>query len=205
MPGGLRCRPEHRGAALSCAETISLWHKDEGFCAALSGWLAALPYVAFRWECAPFAAGALNRPFEFVVLDAPSLAIPADPHPFAAHLARADAGSVITFENLSRDALLVAPRARATANIYASLAPFVRGAPASQVRALWLAVAEALRLRLGPAPVWLSTAGDGVAWLHVRLDRRPKYFAWADYRNAALTVASSSIAALASCSGSDGP
>ena len=31
-------------------------------------------------------------------------------------------------------------------------------------------------------PTWLSTAGMGVAWLHVRLDQRPKYYAHRPYR-----------------------
>jgi hypothetical protein len=36
--------------------------------------------------------------------------------------------------------------------------------------------------RVSAKPVWLSTAGGGVAWLHVRLDDRPKYYAHAPYR-----------------------
>jgi hypothetical protein len=31
-------------------------------------------------------------------------------------------------------------------------------------------------------PEWLSTAGAGVSWLHVRLDDRPKYYGYAPYR-----------------------
>ena len=27
-------------------------------------------------------------------------------------------------------------------------------------------------------PVWLSTSGMGVAWLHFRLDQRPKYYTY---------------------------
>ena len=38
--------------------------------------------------------------------------------------------------------------------------------------------------RLGTAPVWLSTAGAGVSWLHVRLGDRPKYYGHAPYRQA---------------------
>jgi hypothetical protein len=34
-------------------------------------------------------------------------------------------------------------------------------------------------------PLWLSTAGQGVFWLHVRLDRYPKYYNHAPYRHAA--------------------
>ncbi len=33
-------------------------------------------------------------------------------------------------------------------------------------------------------PVWLSTAGAGVSWLHVRLDDRPKYYGHGPYRTA---------------------
>jgi len=33
-----------------------------------------------------------------------------------------------------------------------------------------------------PVPTWLSTAGGGVAWLHVRLDTRPKYYRYNPYR-----------------------
>jgi len=36
--------------------------------------------------------------------------------------------------------------------------------------------------RLSSRPVWLSTAGGGVSWLHVRLDDRPKYYHHAAYR-----------------------
>jgi len=30
---------------------------------------------------------------------------------------------------------------------------------------------------------WLSTSGLGIAWLHVRLDERPKYYTHAPYRS----------------------
>ena len=36
--------------------------------------------------------------------------------------------------------------------------------------------------RTSELPVWVSTNGDGVAWLHVRIDERPKYYAYAPYR-----------------------
>jgi hypothetical protein len=35
--------------------------------------------------------------------------------------------------------------------------------------------------RVSTTPVWLSTAGAGVAWLHVRLDDRPKYYSHRPY------------------------
>src|SRR2546421_5679118 len=38
-----------------------------------------------------------------------------------------------------------------------------------QRHALWEAVGAAMERRLSAKPVWLSTAGAGVSWLHVRL------------------------------------
>jgi hypothetical protein len=36
--------------------------------------------------------------------------------------------------------------------------------------------------QLGEQPLWLSTAGTGIFWLHVRLDSRPKYYTYQPYR-----------------------
>ena len=30
--------------------------------------------------------------------------------------------------------------------------------------------------------LWLSTAGDGVAWLHTRIDKNPKYYHFEEYK-----------------------
>ena len=47
--------------------------------------------------------------------------------------------------------------------------------------ALWRTVGEAVSERITDRPLWLSTAGGGVAWLHVRLDSRPKYYGHTPY------------------------
>lgn len=68
---------------------------------------------------------------------------------------------------------------------YAHIGAFVRGAPAPAVAALWAAVGDAVANRLatnGGQPLWLSTAGMGVPWLHVRLDDAPKYYQVEAYR-----------------------
>jgi hypothetical protein len=59
---------------------------------------------------------------------------------------------------------------------------FVRQAPPEQIDALWRVVGEKMHSRLNDRPVWLSTAGGGVAWLHVRLDDHPKYYHYREYR-----------------------
>jgi hypothetical protein len=123
----------------------------------------------------------LTRPFEFVVLDSPDLARPADATAFADQFPNAKDG-VAVFANLGGDATMIVPCPIAEPAAYGHLAAFVRLAPETQRDALWRTVGEVLAQRLGPKPLWLSTAGAGAAWLHVRLDARPKYYGHAPYR-----------------------
>ena len=148
--------------------------------------LAALPWRAFYWECPALNAVALRDPFECVALEAPSLmGLTAEPDAFRAHLDAAPPGSLVAvFPNLSGDAVLVAPTRGDDEKGYPHLAAFLRAAPQAQIAAFFSALAsEALRsCRQGP--VWVSTAGDGVAWLHGRVDTWPKYYRHAPYRAA---------------------
>jgi hypothetical protein len=88
----------------------------------------------------------------------------------------------VSFPNLGDDAFLVAPCPRTPLAAYPHLAAFARHAPDAQQHALWQAVSGALSRRLDQRPLWLSTSGLGVAWLHVRLDLRPKYYTFGPYR-----------------------
>ncbi|QDU19736.1 DUF6940 family protein [Urbifossiella limnaea] len=135
----------------------------------------------FRWETPSVTADTVSRPFEYVVLDTPGLARAADPEAFAEYFPRA-ADGVVEFTNLGGDAVLIAPSPVADRSAYGHLGAFVRHAPETQRDALWRAVGEAMARRIGAKPVWLSTAGAGVPWLHVRLDDRPKYYGFAPYR-----------------------
>ncbi len=64
---------------------------------------------------------------------------------------------------------------------FAHLASFTATASPARQDALWQAVGEAMEARISTDPTWLSTAGHGVAWLHVRLDSRPKYYRYSEY------------------------
>ncbi len=138
---------------------------------------------AIFWECREVQAGAA----EWVCLPARGLGeVPADHGPFASRFGGRE-GGVAVFGNLSGDAVLVVPEpVRADREgwlDYGDLTRFLRHAPAEQQRALWTAAGGAVADRLG-GPLWISTAGMGVPWLHVRLDRRPKYYRCAAYRQA---------------------
>ena len=89
---------------------------------------------------------------------------------------------MVSFANIGGDATLVVPSPRGLDRVYGHLAAFVRGAPESQVRSLWRVLGQVVATLVSNTPVWVSTAGGGVAWLHVRIDSRPKYYAHAEYR-----------------------
>lgn len=167
------------GAPASWSAVATALATDAASRYALTAALAALPFDAVAFETNASSGALPDRLVEAVAVDHPALA-GTDAHPgdFAGPFAR-DPGALVTvFPNLSGDAVLVAPQPRGPRGVYGHLAVFLRGAPPEQVDALWAAVGGALqaRWRDRPAPVWLSTAGLGVPWLHVRLDDRPKYY-----------------------------
>jgi hypothetical protein len=163
------------------ADVLHGWQTDAAFRTLFNELLMEVPYAAFRWETPAVTTATLSRPFEFVLLDSPGLARRPDRQAFAEHFAGADSG-VVVFPNLGGDAILVVPCPVVAPSAYGHLAAFVRRAPQEQWHALWQAVGEAMARRVGADPVWLSTAGAGVSWLHVRLDDRPKYYSFGPYR-----------------------
>lgn len=163
------------------ADVILGWQGDASFRSQFNELLAKTPFTAFRWETPPVTAATAKRPFEWVLLDSPGLGDRPEPEAFADHFSRGQ-DTVVSFVNLGGDAILVVPCPVAEPSAYGHLAAFVRLAPEQQRQALWRSVGEAMARRIGVKPVWLSTAGAGVSWLHVRLDDRPKYYGYVPYR-----------------------
>jgi hypothetical protein len=170
----------HRRPA-TFADVVQGWQGDADFRSLCNATLAEAPFAAFRWETPAVSAATITQPFQCVLLDSPGLARPPEPHAFGAHFSEA-AGNVTSFTNLGRDAILIVPCPVAEHSAYAHLAAFVRLAPERQRQALWQSVGEEMARRVSAKPVWLSTAGAGVSWLHVRLDDQPKYYGYARYR-----------------------
>lgn len=166
----------------SYAEVLRRWQGDSEFRSIFSKLLADAPFAAFRWETPAISTASVERRFEFVLVDSPGLAAHPDDQAFAEHFSEAPSSGVVEFTNLGKDAILIVPCPRGPAKTYGYLASFVREAPEAQQHALWQLVGAAAQRRLSPKPVWLSTAGAGVSWLHVRLDDRPKYYSYAPYR-----------------------
>jgi hypothetical protein len=180
--GGLRFFIDSDGQPATFVQVVHAWQGDADFRSLFNALLADAPYSAFRWETPPVATATTMQPFEFVLLDSPGLARRPDPEAFAEHFSAGSEQGVVEFRNLVGDAIMVVPCALAEPSAYGHLAAFVRQAPESQQHALWQSVGEAMARRIGSKPVWLSTAGAGVSWLHVRLDDRPKYYGFAAYK-----------------------
>ena len=154
---------------------------------ALFSELSSSPHEGFYWETPPVTPRTFSRlPFECVIIDDGGALGSADPDgaAFAEHFsANAD---TVTFPNLGGDALLVAPTPRGGAPdaAYAHFAAFLRGVGDQQKEALWDAMAEAVanEARKKRPPMWISTSGRGVAWLHIRIDNVPKYYQYRPYK-----------------------
>ncbi len=105
-----------------------------------------------------------------------------DPQPFQSHFEARPDEEIVIFPNLGGDAVLLVPRPLGPPEAYAHLAVFVRRAPPLQVQRLWSAIGRTVRENLCEQPRWLSSAGMGVPWVHVRIDSHPKYYRFDPYK-----------------------
>jgi hypothetical protein len=118
--------------------------------------------------------------FEAYITNAPELhGINPDYETFSEHMLNSQPGNAVNFYNLGRDAMLIAPTIGENGNGFAHLKTFVTYASKNQQHKFWKLVAnQALSLLkdLDHQPLWVSTSGMGVSWLHCRFDIRPKYY-----------------------------
>ena len=181
----MRFRLFHDGRPLSWRDVVDRWQNDPSFRRFFVSLLVDAPFPAYFWETPPVTNATINQEFEFVLVDSQHLAgVRTDQQAFADHFASAQPGaSVIEFSNLGSDATLVVPCPRGKLSAYSQLSTFVRQAPDDQQHQLWTLVGATLERQLGTQPVWTSTSGLGIYWLHIRLDSAPKYYTHEPYRN----------------------
>lgn len=155
------------------------------------------PYQALFFETKGVTSiSASSKQFEFVTVDAPRLykfcQTHLDPDAFSDYLnplPLTEPGA--SFSNLGGTAHLIAPKSWNEEqdedgddknHMYAHLASFLRHAKEEQILGLWHMVGNeylrSIQSSSSTNPVWLSTSGTGVAWLHFRLDQKPKYYTY---------------------------
>ena len=168
---------------ITYSEVIELWQQDNSFRTFFISLLTLSPFPAYFWETPPVTLSTVNQKFEFVMVNSHQLArVSANYHDFRQYFQSAKK-TVVTFPNLGGDALLIAPCPITHTSTYPHLASFVREAPESQQHLLWQTLGQKLEQLLNQQPIWVSTSGLGVYWLHIRLDSYPKYYCYRPYKS----------------------
>ena len=143
------------------------------------------PSASVFWECTPISVAeeVADKSVRFCITRATVLegASP-DQYTFSEHFKSAASSEVVTFPNLGKDAMLVAPTPRERKN-FACLATWLRETRHNKESwdKVFEAVGKALIARIEEKTklsntIWVSTNGAGVSWLHFRIDSYPKYY-----------------------------
>jgi hypothetical protein len=153
-------------------------------------------YESVYWEVVPITARNFDKTkFEFVILEAYLEHRSVDGSPFYEHFTHhcnEKTPSVVTFKSLNKDATMVVPcpyHDKEDNDHMSHLKSFLAYSSSHEITQLWSTMARTLNeelMRNAEDPdktLWLSTSGGGVAWLHIRIDTRPKYYNHREYKN----------------------
>lgn len=170
------------GEQLRWSEMRNGLERDADARAALTEAIRSADAEALYWECTPWKPDA-DPLFEMMIIPTNAMVNrETDRSAFEEHF---DGSALVqTFPSLRGDAMLVVPEPVGRTDLFGHLATWIRHADPEQIEALWIAVAKAIdEWRAAKrGTLWVSTAGGGVPWLHVRLDSRPKYYKHGPYR-----------------------
>lgn len=172
------------GEPLRYIDFITLLQQDELFRSFFINILSEISFRAYQLETPPVTSSTADRPFEFVIHNSSGIDLPPDPGPFRQYFNSSDdEDEIAVFNNLGNDAKLIAPSPLQQDLNYSHIGVFTGEAPIRQQHRLWQRVGEVTEELISDGPLWLNTAGGGVAWLHIRLDSRPKYYRHRPYIN----------------------
>lgn len=147
---------------------------------------------AYFWKCVPVSRNTVNKEFEFVAIKSRDLDdMTQDYSSFQSYFNRGN--DVVDFPSRSGDTLVVPVPVRGhqyscsdyddEIRNFKNLREFNCEAPKEQWNKLWQKVGEKLEQELnsgGNTTRWLNTHGLAVPYLHIRLDKSPKYYQGAE-------------------------
>ena len=169
--------------ALTFQEVFHLWGTSAEFRQFYIDLLATTSFPAFYWEHPGLRTSLLRQPYEFVLLISTSLEKRRLNTSAFADFFQGDE-LVVDFDNLGKNARLVVPTPKGDLADNKHLAKFIRADKPKQQQLLFQKIGELMLQRIDrEKTIWLNTAGNGVIWLHIRLDSRPKYYKTQAYRN----------------------
>lgn len=178
----LKIRISRKNRLISYREALDLLVTDSGFVDFYLSIFRESEFKSYRWETPPVTKKSADRVFEFVILNSPSLFDRPDKDSFKEYFDKESPEfGVVSFSNLCGDAILIVPSPLENDTNYSGMAEFLSQAPIAQQRSLCKVMASQVKMHLSDKPIWVSVAGGGVAWLHVRLDTYPKYYIYRPY------------------------
>ena len=111
VPGGVCCHILQGDLRLSFREHFTLLETNPAFARWFTDTLAATEPAAFFLEHPPLTNEAFDDNVEFVLIESASLArLRPDPEAFAPQFASQPEAEIVSFPNLSGDAVLVVPK-----------------------------------------------------------------------------------------------
>jgi len=171
------------GKVLTYNEVIHLWKTSEPFRQFYIQILKDNPFEGYFWEHPPIKKETVNQDYEFVLVKA-DVFLRLSPHEdtFSQYFRKQPNESVISFPNIGRNAHLVVPAPQSESTNYIHIGHFFRADLLTQQSTFLQKVGKQMTMHINPNPLWLSTSGLGVYWLHARLDQRPKYYTFKAYK-----------------------
>lgn len=139
--------------------------------------------TTYFFECPSIkSSNVKDKKFEFVLISA-HLSLKDDPQSYKQYFIE-KTQSVVHFYNPSKTCLLIVPYPLSKKHNYSSLGPYIRQDMIEQYLKLFEETGHQLLrlLKESVDPIWLSTHGAGVPWLHIRLDKIPKYYSFIPYK-----------------------
>lgn len=175
----------HGKTFLDFLQAIQL-HTDDDFRDKFFTILKECPFRSYYWETPCTSLRTVSAiPFEFVLVNSKTRNRQPNPSDFYEHFQKTNR-NVVAFKNLSGDALLIVPTPQTDIHptVFLDISSFMRNANVKLISKLWATVGKQLiRMysTMATSRFWLSTSGDGVNWLHVRIDTVPKYYKYKTY------------------------
>ncbi|MEM8524631.1 MAG: hypothetical protein AAGG68_08300 [Bacteroidota bacterium] len=166
---------------ISFRQFIEILKRSSTFRLFFNNLFSQAEFNAFFWEVRPVIKDQLDNDFEFVIIQNTALEHrKSDASNLEDYLVSDELA--LGYENLRKDTKYIIPTEKAASEIYNHLANFVRNVPEEQINQFWKKVAAEYRKSVSEQPVWLSTHGLEARWLHVRIDSKPRYYSYNDYR-----------------------
>ena len=178
--GVVKYRINFEGLALTHRDVHRLWIESAEFTQFYVGLMLKADFTGFCWETPAVTLQTLDNEHEFVIVRSDiHSTIKQNWRPFAEQFNKN--GLAVSFLNLGKNGTMVAPTPDHSYD-GGSLASFLKTASSERIEVLWKLVGREISSKVSSSPIWLSTAGLGVSWLHIRLDSRPKYFRYLPYK-----------------------